>query len=623
LAPAWADELFDGTIGSVTHFFDSISFGQYKVTGEYLPKRYELSGNDSRIDNMFDYSLEVAKMLDNDPTVNLLQFDNEGRDGIPASEDDDGYVDYIVMMPMTVPYGFILQRATGVMYLGMKAPYRTHFQNNRGEFIYIDKTSGCLAAAANKNQAIGTIIAEISHAYGAIDLMDKVYVNPENDSAGVGYWDMLGRGALGWGGSNGPVGPSAYNRMLMNSIGYQNRNLVDLYGVHQNLRMKDVGHPDGKTYRVWIRGSEYFLIEYRSSIGGNYYDRQLPESGLLIWHIDERESNSTEKTKLCDLECADGKYIDKGYPLGNIPDPLDGSDNLDFWAHESLYTTKYNGNQGDATDVFDGVNFRSFGSETNPNSYSQRTGKPTGIEIFNIRKEGDEMVFDCFLSRIPEITPAEAPLLGMAFQRSRESSSYWDLLFWEKEVYIINFGFGQRANSLVTVTKDTLTVESLDFLNTYEAHKVVESHLLPANIHTGKTQIVRRPVSIESFRTIAQEYGVALEDIGDGQKPAWVQKAVRLSGDEIYTIESIDLHQNFPNPFNNQTTISYVLPNGSNTELEVYNILGQRVILVSPGYQAAGHHSIQLDASGLPSGMYMYRLKGISLSQTRKFTLIK
>ena len=38
--PYWAEALFDGAIGSVPDFFDRVSFGKYKVTGEFLPKVY-------------------------------------------------------------------------------------------------------------------------------------------------------------------------------------------------------------------------------------------------------------------------------------------------------------------------------------------------------------------------------------------------------------------------------------------------------------------------------------------------------------------------------------------------------------------------------------------------------
>ena len=636
LAPSWADELFNGTIGSIPHFFDSISFGQYKVTGEFLPKRYEVpydadyyveqyidTQGSLRRRSYIEYTHDMFKILNRDPDVDFSRYDNEGKDGIPGSADDDGYADYIVLMPRTVPYNFIQQRATGVMTLGLKDPFRSNNKNAVGEYIKIDKNSGCVATAINKNQAIGSICAELSHAYGAVDLMDKVYVDPTNDSAGAGFWDILGRGALGWNERNGPVGPSAYNRMLMDSVGYKNTNLIDIYGVHQNVRMKDVGHPEGKIYRVWISESEYFLIEYRSNIGGNYYDRNIPESGILIWHIDEKESNSTEKNKLCDLECADGKYLDKGYPAGLIPDPIKGSDNLDFWAHDIEYTTKYHGNQGDGTDVFDGVNFTAFGTMTNPNSFSQVTKRTTGIEIFNIRSDGDEMVFDCYLSPFPEKAPTEAPFIGMAFQRSRKSNSYEYLITLEKEIYLINFGLGHRADALVTVGSDSLVIEPLTFLNMYEVQKAIHKKLSTVDLQAASSQLFRRHVSLDTFRTITDDYGVNLEDISGGQELSWVQRIVNVQDHEIVTVTGIELMQNYPNPFNNRTNISYVLSSGGPTSLEVYNILGQRMMVIDRGYEEPGFHSMNLGADDLPSGMYLYRLSGSSLSQTKKFTVIK
>ncbi|MBN1293062.1 MAG: T9SS type A sorting domain-containing protein [Candidatus Latescibacteria bacterium] len=641
LAPYWADSMFDGTIGSVPHFFDSISFGQYNVTGEYLPKMYEVPHDSSyyvetytddrgivrRVEDRgtIAYSYDVVKLLDEDPNVDFNLFDNEGKDGKPSSGDDDGFVDYLVFMPRSRPYDFIQQLATGVMYLGLKDSYRTQDRNKAGQYIQVDKTSGSISVAWNLNSAIGTIVAELSHAYGAVDLMDKVYVDPTNDSAGIGFWGLLGQGALGWNGQNGPVGPCAYNRLLMNSIGYNNNNLVDLYGIHQGIRMKDVGHPDGKIYRIWINSKEYYLLEYRSNSGGNYYDRNIPESGLLIWHIDETSgnTNSTELMKQCDLECADGRYLDKGYPLGERPDPLKGGDNLDFWAHNYSYTQVHNGNQGDATDVFDGVKYRSFGSETNPNSYMSQTNRPSGIEIFNIHKEGDEMVFDCYIPPIPERSPVEAPRIGMAFQRSSTNSSYEKFLNWERNVYLINFGFGHIPNAVVSVTKDSLMVNTLDFSVSYDTQKYVEKFLLNNSSDQSNTQIVRRYVSVEDFNNMIDDFNGYKDIFGTGQTIAWVQQIKALSGSDALPVLPITVGNAYPNPFNNQTTISYILSDAGITALEVYNVLGQRVLLIDRGFEQPGYHSLRLNSSQLSSGIYLYRLRGSDISHTKKFTVIK
>ena len=204
-APTWSENLFSNGEGSIPHFFNTISFGQYQVTGEFLPTMYEMpydveyytpTEEDPR-STYEKYSADLVKILDEDPSVDFSLFDNDGPDGIPGSGDDDGYVDYMVFMPMSRPEGFILQLATGVMYLGLKEPYITQDRNKVGERVKIDKASGCVSVASNKNQALGTILAEICHVYGATDLMDKIYATYNTDSAGVGYWDILEEVRLG------------------------------------------------------------------------------------------------------------------------------------------------------------------------------------------------------------------------------------------------------------------------------------------------------------------------------------------------------------------------------------------------------------------------------------------
>ncbi|MTI87368.1 MAG: T9SS type A sorting domain-containing protein [Balneolaceae bacterium] len=83
------------------------------------------------------------------------------------------------------------------------------------------------------------------------------------------------------------------------------------------------------------------------------------------------------------------------------------------------------------------------------------------------------------------------------------------------------------------------------------------------------------------------------------------------------------LDQNYPNPFNPTTTISFNLPEAGLVSLKVYNMLGQEVVQLVNERMGAGLKTVQFNASGLSSGMYIYRLKAGSYLETRKMTLIK
>ncbi|HEV8537639.1 MAG TPA: T9SS type A sorting domain-containing protein, partial [Bacteroidota bacterium] len=69
------------------------------------------------------------------------------------------------------------------------------------------------------------------------------------------------------------------------------------------------------------------------------------------------------------------------------------------------------------------------------------------------------------------------------------------------------------------------------------------------------------------------------------------------------------LHQNYPNPFNPSTVMQFDLPRAATVTLSVYNILGQEVVrLMDKESMNAGYKKVIFDASGIPSGAYLYRV---------------
>ncbi|TVQ69473.1 MAG: T9SS C-terminal target domain-containing protein [Balneolaceae bacterium] len=83
------------------------------------------------------------------------------------------------------------------------------------------------------------------------------------------------------------------------------------------------------------------------------------------------------------------------------------------------------------------------------------------------------------------------------------------------------------------------------------------------------------------------------------------------------------LSGNYPNPFNPSTTIRYDLHESTQVTLTVFDVYGRRVATLASGSMEAGTHSAVFDASGLASGVYLYRLSSPAQSLTGKMVLTK
>jgi hypothetical protein len=83
------------------------------------------------------------------------------------------------------------------------------------------------------------------------------------------------------------------------------------------------------------------------------------------------------------------------------------------------------------------------------------------------------------------------------------------------------------------------------------------------------------------------------------------------------------LEQNFPNPFNPETSIKFSIPEREIVSLRVYNSLGQEVAVPIENEMEAGSYNLKFDGSNLSSGIYLYTIKAGNFVQTKKMILIK
>lgn len=121
------------------------------------------------------------------------------------------------------------------------------------------------------------------------------------------------------------------------------------------------------------------------------------------------------------------------------------------------------------------------------------------------------------------------------------------------------------------------------------------------------------------FTTI---YTVGEYDEGIWRRPlSEIITSVNLSESKLP--EEPYLEQNFPNPFNPSTTISFVLPSDAFVTLEIFDLLGRNISTIVSDKLSVGNHSYNFNAATLPSGIYLCRLHAGHFVRTKKIIFLK
>ncbi|MCU0344752.1 MAG: T9SS type A sorting domain-containing protein [Ignavibacteriaceae bacterium] len=102
---------------------------------------------------------------------------------------------------------------------------------------------------------------------------------------------------------------------------------------------------------------------------------------------------------------------------------------------------------------------------------------------------------------------------------------------------------------------------------------------------------------------------------------------------EVTVPSGFKLEQNYPNPFNPATKIKYTIPQTSQIQIKVFDVLGNEIATLVDEYKPAGKYEVEFSAKGgsasggnaynLPSGVYFYKLKAGSFVETKKMILIR
>lgn len=181
----------------------------------------------------------------------------------------------------------------------------------------------------------------------------------------------------------------------------------------------------------------------------------------------------------------------------------------------------------------------------------------------------------------------------------------------------------KHRNNILLVSEDNGDTWS-------DLHELTEEEkkFMPNGINFVQTDTRRgyfsdcRYISFDVYRSGSQPYGpdtLSYATVSDKASRVWIKQNHP---------EDFRLDQNYPNPFNPKTVINYhigeIYGSSVHINLSIFNMLGQIVTTLVSEKKPAGSYTVTWDASGLGSGVYLYRLvTDQGFVQTRKLVLLK
>jgi len=164
----------------------------------------------------------------------------------------------------------------------------------------------------------------------------------------------------------------------------------------------------------------------------------------------------------------------------------------------------------------------------------------------------------------------------------------------------------------------------------YSANKDVEKYSLFNSGYVYLKYLDNSKKAVEWFNQLAVKYPddeLVFESkylLGEQDATSKQQAASpQIAENELVTPASYELQQNYPNPFNPLTTITYQLPKDGYVTLKIFDMLGKVVKTLVDGQKDVGTYTVQIDASSLASGMYVYQLRANEFVSTKKMMLVK
>ncbi len=257
-------------------------------------------------------------------------------------------------------------------------------------------SSGLYGSAGGNIARVGVLAHEFSHFLGLPDLYDFV----GSVGAGVGNYDLM---ANSWGWSGTQLNPPLMSAWSKKELGWINPQVIDVEEMPRTFTLRQsCDASDAIMVTANFPAGEYIIIENRQPCG---FDKELPQGGLAIWHIDDKKLNE-----------AAGMY-DQGEP-SQVEWPQNGNHyRVALLQADGRYDLENDVNWGDSDDLFRGGRggVSSIGpdglsngnSYPNTNAYQDGIIMNTGLAIYDISPVGEYMTLTISFGNL--ITPTKTP----------------------------------------------------------------------------------------------------------------------------------------------------------------------------------------------------------------------
>lgn len=574
--PNWANDFVNSSVGgpypyeNISHYYNEMSNGNFQVIGDVYDNVVVTNLNQDEYSSIGEVNREVLQEVD--PNVNFAPYDNLSGKIWSA----DGKVDLVFFIYRNIT-GNNLMDYSGQAHIEISDSV---FTTNDGKTIEENGVDGggVQMRGALNGRDYTTYVAchELGHYLfggGHIDFISNLGL-----MTGLLYW-------------NADRGMNSWERLHLGWISAQT------VTTNSTITMTDYITSDHVIKIPTSNSSEFYLVENRKH--QSVHDG-AKDTGFYIYRVNEYPNYWIPDI---DVQCADGNWTFNVNSSTNTVTRTaqnynSGYDELNFYQdigsirYKCIYPY-YQADDagGDTEDAFDLTFNNVFSPKSNPRSTN-----------FTVEVVGQDVLSFYFTDPY-----AGSPSKPQNARISSNPGNGYNRISWDAntETDLVNYEVSRKVQEwggtweVIATTTNTYFVDTdYTYTNPY------------GDFHC--TYRVRAKDSQNKYSVYSDETTARAE---------FAHKIAQVSeSDKGYFVNTCD---NYPNPFNPSTQISFTIKERANISLKVYDVLGKEVASLADGYYEAGKHTATFDGSNLASGIYYYRLITTTTTITKKMMLVK